>query len=69
VTDKESIRRVVENVRGTKDGKLKYLINNAGRGMVGPLLDGDEETERKVWEVNYWHVLFFPSGVVEWGWV
>jgi short-subunit dehydrogenase len=56
VTDKQSIERAVEKVKGTGDGKLKYLVNNAGRGVVGPLLDGDESEERKVFEVNYWCV-------------
>jgi NAD(P)-dependent dehydrogenase (short-subunit alcohol dehydrogenase family) len=63
VTDKESIKRAVESVRksGKGGGKLRYLVNNAGRGVVGPILDGDEVIERGVWEVNYWYVFDFFS--------
>ncbi|TVY35799.1 Short-chain dehydrogenase, partial [Lachnellula occidentalis] len=58
VTNVASIEKAVECV-GNNGGRLKYLVNNAGRGLIGPLLDGEVgcEVERKLWEVNYWGVL------------
>ncbi|TVY55514.1 Short-chain dehydrogenase cctT [Lachnellula cervina] len=58
VTDVASIEKAV-GVVGRDGGRLKYLVNNAGRGLIGPLLDGGVgcEVERKLWEVNYWGVL------------
>lgn len=58
VTDVASIEKAV-GVVGRDGGRLKYLVNNAGRGLIGPLLDGGVgcEVERKLWEVNYWYVV------------
>lgn len=57
VTSPESVAAAVKNVQATGDGKLKYLINNAGLGFTSPVLDVDIEKAKEMWEVNYWGVL------------
>jgi 1-acylglycerone phosphate reductase len=59
----------VKSVQETGDGKLKYLINNAGLGLISPILDVDVEKAKQIWEVNYWGVIrmtkAFSSLVIE----
>ncbi|KAF4631338.1 hypothetical protein G7Y89_g6788 [Cudoniella acicularis] len=57
VTSPLSITAAVELVKKTKDGRLKYLVNNAGVGMVMPLLDVDIEKAKSVYDVNIWGML------------
>ena len=47
----------VDVVKKTGDGKLKYLVNNAGLGIVAPILDTNIDEGRKMFEVNYWGAL------------
>ncbi|PVH74000.1 NAD(P)-binding protein [Cadophora sp. DSE1049] len=58
VTSPDSISEAVIAVTTLeKDNvRLKYLVNNAGRGLVGPLLDGScvLDDERAVFETNVW---------------
>ncbi|KAH7399754.1 hypothetical protein BKA64DRAFT_744460 [Cadophora sp. MPI-SDFR-AT-0126] len=58
VTSPESISKAVKAVATSEKGnvKLKYLVNNAGRGFVGPVLDGSgvSDDERAVFETNVW---------------
>ena len=51
------VAAAVEVVKKTGDGNLKYLINNAGLGIVAPLLDTNIDEGRKMFEVNYWGAL------------
>jgi 1-acylglycerone phosphate reductase len=62
VTSKQSVEAAVEAVKKSErgGGKLKYLVNNAGRGLTTPLIHVDPEQgseARDMWEVNYWGVL------------
>ncbi|KAH6669809.1 putative estradiol 17 beta-dehydrogenase [Halenospora varia] len=57
VTSPSSISAAVKTVKETPNVQLKYLINNAGMGMVMPLLDADIEAAKKVFDVNLWGVL------------
>lgn len=58
VTSPESIAAAVQQVKSSDkgSGRLKYLVNNAGVGLVGPLLDGKgvSAEERAVFETNLW---------------
>jgi len=54
VSDQTSVDAVLKSVQRTGDGKLKYLINNAGLGVTGPILDTDIAKAKQMWEVNYW---------------
>jgi hypothetical protein len=57
VTNPISIYHAVEVVKSTGDGKLKYLVNNAGAGHTMPLLDVDIEEPKKTHDTNVWGVL------------
>ena len=72
VTSSSSIAEAVKAVQSTNNGKLKYLVNNSGVGMVMPLLDADIEVAKKMFDVNLWGVLavtkaFTPMVVKEKG--
>ncbi|KAF2094150.1 putative short-chain dehydrogenase/reductase [Rhizodiscina lignyota] len=65
VTSAESIAAAVQQVEKITDGKLDFLINNAGYGYYMPLMDADIEKAKKQYDVNVWGVLavtqaFFP---------
>lgn len=60
VTSSASIASALEAVKAElqRDGlRLRYLVNNAGRGLIGPVLDIDEKEARAVFETNFWGVL------------
>ena len=57
VTSEESIAAALENVRTTTDGKLDYLINNAGIMYTSPVVDVDFTKARKLFDVNFWGTL------------
>jgi 1-acylglycerone phosphate reductase len=59
VTSQTSIARAVDAVQSKLEmieggGRLRYLVNNAGRGLVAPMLDFDEKDARDVFETNFW---------------
>ncbi|KAF7845773.1 hypothetical protein BT93_L0691 [Corymbia citriodora subsp. variegata] len=65
VTSPESIAAAAELSKQLTDGKLDFLINNAGCGYFSPLLDVDIEKAKKQYDVNVWGMLavtqaFFP---------
>jgi 1-acylglycerone phosphate reductase len=65
VTSVPSIYSALEVVKNTNDGKLKYLVNNSGRGMVMPLLDVDVEEAKKLFDVNLWGPLIVTKAFAE----
>jgi 1-acylglycerone phosphate reductase len=54
VTSQESISAAVVAVLAETDGKLDYLVNNAGVGYTTPLADVDVDTAKKVFDTNFW---------------
>ncbi|TQD39315.1 SDR family oxidoreductase [Haloflavibacter putidus] len=56
VTKKESILTAVEEVLKA-EGKIDFLINNAGMGITGPLEETPDEEIQKVFDTNYFGVL------------
>jgi len=65
VTSVPSIYSALEIVKNTNDGRLKYLVNNSGRGMVTPLLDVDVEEAKKLFDVNLWGPLIVEKAFAE----
>ncbi|PQE19322.1 hypothetical protein CJF31_00009412 [Rutstroemia sp. NJR-2017a BVV2] len=57
VTSSQSIAAALEAVKTQTDGKLDYLVNNAGQSMVMPALDADIEEAKKLFDVNFWGVI------------
>lgn len=60
VTKKETITAAV-NTLIEKEGKIDVLINNAGKGITGPLEEIPEEEIKAVFETNY----FGPINVMK----
>ena len=55
VTSKDSIQKAVDTINTeTDDHGLDILINNAGQGFVGPILEADLTAGREMFEVNFW---------------
>ena len=53
VTSSESISSLVNELKGRlNDGKLDILINNAGVGATGPLIEIDLATVKHLYDVN-----------------
>jgi NAD(P)-dependent dehydrogenase (short-subunit alcohol dehydrogenase family) len=57
ITSAESIKACVDYVADRTGGKLDVLVNNAGMGLCGPLLDTDIDEAKKVYDLNVWGVL------------
>jgi len=58
VTSKDSIQKAVDTINAETDERgLDILINNAGHGFVGPLLEADLTAGRELFEVNFWGLL------------
>lgn len=57
ITISQSITAALDAVKAQTNGKLDYLVNNAGQSMVMPALDTDIEEAKKLFDVNFWGVL------------
>jgi len=65
VTSPSSISAAVTAVASITNGRLHYLINNAGYGYMMPLLDAEAQAVKQNFEVNIFGLLavtqaFFP---------
>jgi short-subunit dehydrogenase len=72
VTDRRTIEDAVRTVRERTDGDgIDILINNAGYGQAGPLLEVDDTALREQFEANVFGLMAvtraFASGMVERG--
>ncbi len=56
VTNLESMQQAVEFII-TKEGRLDFLVNNAGMGITGPIEETPTEEIRKVFETNFFGAL------------
>lgn len=54
VTSPSSIAAAVETVSARTGGRLNYLVNNSGQGLVLPALETDLDQARKLFDVNFW---------------
>jgi short-subunit dehydrogenase len=52
VSKKETIAAAVDEIL-QKEGKIDFLINNAGMGITGPIEETPDEEIARVFEVNY----------------
>ncbi|MFD0932903.1 SDR family oxidoreductase [Psychroflexus salinarum] len=52
VTDNESVKNAID-ILISKEGKIDFLINNAGVGITGPLEEIPELEQKKIFETNY----------------
>lgn len=57
ITSSESIKACADYVAQRTGGRLDVLVNNAGNGLCGPLLDTDIDEAKKVYDLNVWGVL------------
>ncbi len=62
VTNEENIRQVVDTIL-REEGKIDYLINNAGYGVFAPLLDVPEEELQAQFRTNVFAVLSLIQAV------
>ncbi|KAK4503536.1 hypothetical protein PRZ48_004451 [Zasmidium cellare] len=62
VTSSKSIDAAVKQVENLTDGKLDFLVNNAGYGYFGPLMDVDIYQAKKQFDVNVWGLLAVTQG-------
>ncbi|OSY88417.1 short-chain dehydrogenase [Tenacibaculum holothuriorum] len=63
VTCPESIQKAVEEVV-TKEGKLDVLINNAGKGITGPIEDTPTDEMRANFETNFFGAIEVMKAVL-----
>lgn len=63
VTKLKSVESAI-NTLITKEGKIDFLINNAGVGITGPMEEIPEEEQKKVFETNYFGPLRMINAVV-----
>ena len=63
VTDAEGIQRLVQRLKDDRV-ELDMLINNAGFGAMGPLLDVSPETLQRQFDVNVFSVLALTQALV-----
>lgn len=56
VTDQESIKKAVEEVI-TAEGKIDVLINNAGKGITGPIEDTPTQEMKDNFNTNFFGVI------------
>ena len=64
VTSTDSIGALVGKIRLAGAGKLEVLVNNAGCGATGPLIDANPDTARRVYDVNVFGVLAVTQAFV-----
>ena len=58
VTSPESVKQAASDMNERlPSGKLDVLVNNAGSGYSGPLLEADIATAKKIYDVNIWGLL------------
>lgn len=63
VTKLKSVESAI-NTLITKEGKIDFLINNAGVGITGPMEEIPEEEQKKVFETNYFGPLRMINAVL-----
>lgn len=57
VTSEDSVRQCAKAVEKITGGSLDVLVNNAGAGLVLPLLDTPIDAAKKIYDVNVWGML------------
>ena len=58
VTSVESVNNLAADLKGRlPEGKLDILINNAGFGATGPLIEADLSTAKRIYDVNVLGIL------------
>lgn len=56
ISDEHAVRRVVDDVVG-KAGRLDVLVNNAGRVVIAPVEETDDDEARAVMDANFFGAL------------
>ncbi|KAJ3998574.1 oxidoreductase [Lentinula boryana] len=56
VTSDEDVKRVIDQIVG-KEGKIDIVVNNAGTGTAGALLDQNMDTVRQAFDINTFSIL------------
>ncbi len=64
LTDPGSIQRAVATVL-EKEGKIDVLINNAGRGMIGPVEESGEEEIKEIFDTNVFGLIRVSKEVLK----
>jgi short-subunit dehydrogenase len=65
VGDEEQVRRIAD-AAGREFGGFDTWINNAGTGMYGRCLDVPVEDMRRLFETNFWSVVYGSRIACEW---
>lgn len=71
ITSPSSIKEATDTVAAKTEGKLNYLVNNAGSIIVIPTLDIDIDIDaaKAIYDINIWGILrvtqAFASMVIE----
>lgn len=53
-TIQTSVQAVAEEAKDATDGRLDYLINNAGQTIIMPTLDFDVDRAKAMHDINVW---------------
>lgn len=64
VTKREDVNAALEHIKG-KVGRIDFVFNNAGYGLMGEVEGTPEDSARAMFEVNFWGAAYVAREAVK----